>query len=71
MIGPGSSRKRTKYEFPVDGCASADLPKPPQAVIGFLPRIGPMGEHRGAVVSGITSQLAARSRTQVPRNVRC
>ena len=35
----------------MDGCANADFFKPPQADIGFVPKMGPTGEHRGAAVA--------------------
>ena len=48
MIGPGSSKKRTKHTPSV---AHADFPKPPQTVVVLVPKMISVGKHHGVVAA--------------------
>ena len=48
MIGPGSSKKRTKY---IPSVVVLALPKPPQTVVALVPKVGSVGKHRSAVAA--------------------
>ena len=75
MIGPGSSKKRTKYfSIPLRGRGRADLPKPPQTVVALAPKVGSVGKHRSAVAAKpFCARNAAVSmcENRLPKSSRC
>ena len=66
MIGPGSSKTRTRYT--PSSVALALISKPPQPIVALVPKVGSLGEHRIAVAAKPLHAWDAS--VPAPKNVR-